>query len=154
MSEPDHPSVLFARGCAIGNRSSLRTFAKKLCQEVSGGRGFTCLITRDPELCRLNATFLGKDETTDVLSFPAHGHPDGSLGEIAISADRARAQAILYGHSTEDEIRILMLHGVLHLTGLDHDTEGGRMRRVETHWRKVLGLPAGLIERSRMGTAQ
>jgi probable rRNA maturation factor len=129
-------------------------FAKKVCQEVSSGRGFTCLITGDPELRRLNATFLGKDEPTDVLSFPAHRHPDGWLGEIAISADRARAQARGYGHSTEDEIRILMLHGVLHLTGLDHNADRGRMRRVETRWRKALGLPAGLIERSRMGIAQ
>jgi probable rRNA maturation factor len=149
MSEPDHPSLLFARGCVVGNRSSLRAFSRKVCQEVAGGRAFTCLITSDPELSRLNAIFFGKDVPTDVMSFPASGPPHGWLGEIAISADRAREQAGHYGHSIEEEIRVLMLHGVLHLTGLDHVGDRGRMRRAETHWRKALGLPAGLIERSR-----
>jgi len=67
----------------------------------------------------------------------------------AISAARARVQAAAIGHSLENEIRILMLHGVLHLTGLDHETDSGEMARAEMRWRRKLGLPAGLIQRTR-----
>ena len=69
------------------------------------------------------------------------------LGEIAISHHRAAAQAADFGHALEDEIRILMLHGLLHLLGMDHETDRGAMRRAETRWRRRLGLPVGLIER-------
>ena len=69
------------------------------------------------------------------------------LGDIAISLPRARAQAREFRHSTEREIQILMLHGLLHLLGLDHETDRGRMARVEKRWRARLGLPNGLIER-------
>jgi probable rRNA maturation factor len=81
------------------------------------------------------------------LSFPADG--DAGLGDMAISAARAAAQAREYGHSRLDEIRILMLHGLLHLKGMDHQTDGGAMARAESRWRRKLGLPAGLIARSR-----
>ena len=70
------------------------------------------------------------------------------LGDIAMSLARAREQACRLGHSTEDEIRILMLHGVLHLLGMDHETDGGRMARAERRWQTRLGLPGGLIERA------
>ena len=69
------------------------------------------------------------------------------LGDIAISLQRARAQAARYGHAIEKEIRILMLHGVLHLIGHDHESDSGRMARAEKRWRRALGLPGGLIER-------
>jgi probable rRNA maturation factor len=61
---------------------------------------------------------------------------------------RARAQAREFGHTTEDEVRILMLHGVLHLLGHDHEKDSGRMARLEKRWRRELGLPNGLIERA------
>lgn len=129
------------------DRRALRQFAERLQQEVGEGRRFSCLITGDTELQRLNHDFLGHDYPTDVLSFPAGGVA-GFLGELAISRDRAAAQAAEFGHSIEDEIRILMLHGVLHLMGMDHEKKDrGAMRRVETRWRKALGLPSGLIER-------
>jgi probable rRNA maturation factor len=125
-------------------RPALKAFASRLAEEVAGGRGFRCLISDDRELRRLNRLFLRKDYAADVLSFPE----DGASGEIAVSADRAAAQARSLGHSLEVEIRVLMLHGVLHLTGLDHATDRGRMARVETRWRLKFGLPAGLIERA------
>lgn len=105
-----------------------------------------CLITTDAELRRLNRTFRRKDYATDVLSFPSG---NGVPGEIAISLDRAGEQAAEHGHSLEQEIRILMLHGVLHLSGMDHETDDGEMARVEARWRKRFGLPAGLTERAR-----
>jgi probable rRNA maturation factor len=69
------------------------------------------------------------------------------LGDIAISLARARAQAREFGHAIEQEIQILMLHGVLHLMGHDHETDSGAMARAEKRWRSKLGLPNGLIER-------
>lgn len=95
----------------------------------------------------MNRDFLGRDYPTDVLSFPS-GAAHGLLGEIAISADRAQEQAREHGYELSEEIRILMLHGVLHLLGMDHERDRGRMRRAETRWRKLLDLPAGLIERA------
>jgi probable rRNA maturation factor len=71
------------------------------------------------------------------------------LGDIAISFPRARAQARAFGHSAGQEIQILMLHGLLHLLGMDHTADGGRMARAEKRWRARLGLPTGLIERVR-----
>ncbi len=128
-------------------RRRLRAFAAELGRTVAGGGRFLCLLTNDHELRRLNREFRGKDEPADVLSFP---EPAGdSLGEIAISVNRAAAQAREFGHTLEDEIKILMLHGVLHLLGLDHASGRGRMARVETRWRRKLGLPCGLIERVR-----
>jgi probable rRNA maturation factor len=77
-----------------------------------------------------------------VLSFPSEGG-----GELAISLDRASAQAAEYGHSVADEIRILMLHGVLHLAGMDHESDAGQMEKAEAGWRRRLGLPCSLIQR-------
>jgi probable rRNA maturation factor len=139
-------SVIFRRVAADAPRRAVERFARRLQNEVAKGRGFDCLITGDTELRRLNLKFRGKDEATDVLSFPV-ALPAAHLGDLAISLQRARAQASTFGHSTEDEIRILMLHGVLHLTGLDHETDAGRMARAEKRWRARLGLPKSLIER-------
>ena len=146
MSSPGDSTVLFSRVPQKLDRSSLRKFAARLRQTVTDGREFCCLITTDSELARLNRTFLGKDYATDVLSFPS-GEAVGPLGDIAISAGRAAGQAREHGHSLEDEISILMLHGVLHLLGMDHERDRGRMASAEQRWRKDLGLPCGLIER-------
>ncbi|MBI4875095.1 MAG: rRNA maturation RNase YbeY [Acidobacteria bacterium] len=140
--------VLFRRTPATLNRARVRELAATLCEEVAAGRRFTCLVADDRELRRLNRDFLGLDRPTDVLSFPS-GEEGGSLGDIAISAERAAEQARELGHPVEQEIAILMLHGLLHLQGLDHHGDRGRMARAEARWRKALGLPAGLIERVR-----
>lgn len=145
MSSGDH-IVLFRRAPAELNRRHLERFAQVLREEVSGGACFTCLVTDDRELRRLNRDFLGKDYPTDVLSFPS-GEDASSLGDLAISADRAREQSAAYDHGFETEICILMLHGLLHLLGMDHETDNGRMAAAEADWRQRLALPAGLIER-------
>lgn len=99
------------------------------------------MVTTDAELERLNRQFRKKAYATDVLSFP------GSQ-ELAISYQRARAQAAQFGHTVEEEIHILMLHGVLHLLGMDHETDSGAMARRESIWRDKLGLPGSLIHRA------
>jgi probable rRNA maturation factor len=139
-------TVTFRRVPADFSRRAIERFARRLQVEVTQGRPFDCLIAGDAELRRLNLKFLGKDYPTDVLAFPAAGP---RLGDIAISFLRARAQARAFGHNTGQEIQILMLHGLLHLLGMDHATDGGRMARSEKRWRARLGLPTGLIERVR-----
>lgn len=145
---PDGSTFLFRSTPRGLDRKRLRGFHHTLSTLVAKGRGFTCLLTSDAELRRLNASFLGKDYPTDVLSFPSL-EGEETLGDLAISAPRAKAQAAEYGHPIETEIEILMLHGLLHLLGHDHETDRGAMRRLETRWRQKLGLPAGLIERTR-----
>ena len=160
MSEPGSSTLLTLR-CPRGiDRRSLRAFAAHLGQAVAGGRSFNLLLTDDRELRRLNRRFLGRDRATDVLSFPSGAagraareskrvEENAFLGDIAISAQRAGQQARDLGHPLEDEIRILMLHGLLHLLGMDHVTGRGAMARAETRWRKTLGLPVSLTERGR-----
>lgn len=137
------------------SRRGVRAFAKRLESEVAGGRSFACLITSDEELRRLNREFRKQDHATDVLSFPGDSqagdvrHKNGIIGEVAISFERAKEQAEAHGHGVAEEVEILMLHGVLHLLGMDHETDRGRMAGAERKWRASLGLPQGLIERVR-----
>ena len=154
--DPEGSTVTFRRVPEKLLRRPVERFARTLESEVAKGRAFDCLITTDSELRRLNRDFRGHDFATDVLSFPSSALWDRrfrlstcSLGSVAISLPRARAQAREFGHQTEQEIRILMLHGVLHLLGMDHESDHGRMARAEKRWRARLGLPNGLIERVR-----
>jgi probable rRNA maturation factor len=101
------------------------------------------LISGNQRLRQMNLRFRRKNKPTDVLSFP---RPSG--GDIAISADIARDNARLYGHSIADELKILVLHGMLHLAGYDHEPDNGRMARVESRLRARLKLPASLIDRT------
>ncbi|HXG35038.1 MAG TPA: rRNA maturation RNase YbeY [Bryobacteraceae bacterium] len=144
---PASEDPLLFRGRRRLPRQALRAFARRLEETVAGGQRFTCLLATDRELRDLNRRFLGRDEPTDVLSFPQPGRT-GWLGDIAISVDRAAEQARRFGHSPAEEIQILMLHGVLHLLGMDHESDRGRMARAERAWRKRLGLPQALTERS------
>ncbi len=155
MSSPEGSTVSFRRTAADANPRALTRFARKLQSEVAKSRPFDTLVTGDAELRRLNREYRKKDYPTDVLSFPNPQHltPNPypgpqSLGSLAISLARARAQARQFGHTTDQELRVLMLHGVLHLLGMDHETDGGRMARAERRWRKRLALPDGLIERT------
>ena len=167
MSTPPSSTVTFRRVPADFPRRTIERFARRLQMEVAQGRPFDCFITGDAELRRLNCEFLGNDYPTDVLSFPGVAPAilspvtlrrrtttgdkiaGGTLGDIAISFLRARAQARAFGHNTGQEVQILMLHGLLHLVGMDHTADSGRMARAEKRWRLRLGLPTGLIERVR-----
>jgi probable rRNA maturation factor len=151
MSDPSHRSfprrVVFRQRWNGLLRSPLQQFAEELSQQVLKGRDFSCLIADDEEIAALNQQFRGKSGSTDVLSFPAE---DGSdyAGDIAISINHAREQAKQLGHSLSEEIRVLMLHGALHLAGMDHETDNGTMRRRENLLRKRFQLPVTLIARN------
>jgi probable rRNA maturation factor len=136
------------RDCGLRavDRRAIRRYASQLNLDVASGRGFDCLVTNDEHLRGLNRQFRGHDYGTDVLAFPS-GAARGAAGELAISIERAAAQAREYGHSTAAEIQILMLHGVLHLIGHDHEQDRGKMRRLERTWRLAHDLPSGLIGR-------
>ncbi len=114
------------------------------------------LLTSDERIRELNREFRGKNVPTDVLSFPAvawefeagNGHKAKSAGDLAISLETAARQAESLGHSLATEVKILILHGGLHLAGFDHETDDGEMARKEKRLRRQLGLPSGLIERN------
>jgi probable rRNA maturation factor len=148
MSSSDGSTVTFRRTPPDFRRRTVEGFARRLQKEVARGRAFDCLITGDADLRRLNRQFRGLDYATDVLSFPS-ALPENHLGDLAISLARAKAQGREFGHGIEHEVAILMLHGVLHLLGFDHETDRGQMARAEKRWLKRLGLTTGLIERVR-----
>ncbi len=113
------------------------------------------LVTSSTVVKNLNRQFRGKNKATDVLSFPSSAplsRPAGQkvplAGDIAISADIARQNAARFGHSAAQEVKILALHGILHLAGFDHERDNGSMAREERRLRQRLHLPAALIERT------
>ncbi|HKV93134.1 MAG TPA: rRNA maturation RNase YbeY [Candidatus Angelobacter sp.] len=101
------------------------------------------LITGNARVQELNRRFRRKNKPTDVLSFP---RLEG--GDIAISADIARENARIYGHRAADELKVLILHGMLHLAGYDHERDNGHMAAREARLRAQLKLPSALIERT------
>ena len=107
------------------------------------------LLANDPTLRHLNKTFRNKNKPTDVLSFPApSAFAAKHAGDLAISLETAARQAATHGHPLHDEIKILILHGLLHLSGEDHETDNGEMAAREATLRHELRLPATLIERT------
>ena len=146
--------VLFQKRVADLSELALDRFLTR-CRRAAGLKGaVNVLITSSAQLKSLNRRFLGKDKATDVLSFSAG--PDGPknlAGEIAISAEIASQNARSLGHSAAEEIKLLVLHGVLHLRGYDHECDNGKMARREHLLRAKLRLPLGLIERSTMPTS-
>ena len=104
-------------------------------------------LVSDARVRQLNARYRAKDAPTDVLSFGAD--EPGFLGEVVIASGVARRQARQAGHSVQVELRILGLHGLLHLLGYDHERDDGRMARIERRLRRKGGLREGLIERGR-----
>jgi probable rRNA maturation factor len=120
-------------------------------QRNTGLRGTVdVLLAGNPDLRALNRRFRGKNQPTDVLSFPAGDSPrNGFAGDIAISVDIAKQNAKRLGHATDEEIKILCLHGLLHLAGFDHERDRGQMAKKELSLRRRLGLVSGLTERSK-----
>ncbi|MFY9844990.1 MAG: rRNA maturation RNase YbeY [Terriglobales bacterium] len=128
---------------------ALARFLARACSAAGLKRKVNVLLTSSAEMKSLNRRFRGKDKPTDVLSFPAE--PDAQnqfAGEIAISAEIATKNARALGHAPAEEVKVLVLHGVLHLRGYDHECDNGQMERREKQLRAKLNLPPGLIERT------
>jgi probable rRNA maturation factor len=129
--------------------ASLSRFVRRAGKEAGLAGSVNVLLTSSHELRSLNSRFRKKDKATDVLSFPAIPEVQGKFaGDLAISVDIAARNARELGHSAANEIKILALHGVLHLAGYDHEQDRGEMARTEQRLRRDLRLPGGLIERN------
>jgi probable rRNA maturation factor len=128
--------------------SGLSRFLNRARTAVGVSGEIDVLLADDSTLRGLNKSFRGKNKPTDVLSFPAPSEiATQHAGDLAISLETAARQAASYGHSLRDEVRILLLHGVLHLSGLDHEVDDGEMASREAELRTKLRLPNTLIER-------
>ena len=147
LVEPEIRAV-FARRLRI---KSLQQFVDEAQAAVKLRGDVSVLLTGDREIRRWNRDFRGKNQATDVLSFPAaamDGVPAAVAGDLAISVETADRQAKQQGHVLAEELKVLVLHGLLHLAGYDHETDDGTMARVERRLRVKLGLKAGLTERA------
>ncbi len=111
-------------------------------------RDVEVILTTDEEIARVNASYRGVERPTDVLSFPLEQMPHAPLGTVMISVDRAEAKARELGHTPQEEITLLLIHGMLHLLGYDHERDNGEMREKERTLISTYGLPESLIERS------
>jgi probable rRNA maturation factor len=137
----------------IPSRQTLARFLREAQAMVKLRGHVSVLLTTDNEIRRLNRQFRGKNKATDVLSFPAMPLEDAKAadrvaGDLAISVPTAQRQADQLHHSLATEIKVLILHGLLHLAGYDHETDEGEMARREQKLRGALRLPHGLIERT------
>ena len=129
-------------------KAALSRFLTRAQKAVGLEGEVTVLLADDARLKELNRGFRGKNKATDVLSFPAFENADGIAGDLAISVETAQRQAAEHGHALDAELRILMLHGILHLAGHDHEADKGEMRALEAELQTKLKLPSGLIERT------
>lgn len=132
---------------------SARTLSRFLAEAQGAVRlrgQVNVLLTSDAGIRKLNRHFRSKNKATDVLSFPAMQVPGAEpmAGDLAISVPTALKQAREQGHALAIELKVLMLHGLLHLAGYDHEVDEGQMARREGLLRAKLGLPQGLIERA------
>ncbi len=161
--DPDELPRSAAGTPTVGTKSpslrmpSSRTLARFLSQARLAVRlrgQVSVLLTTDAAQRSLNRRFRGKNKSTDVLSFPADATAPGAekiAGDLSISVPAARRQAVQQGHSLATDIKVLILHGLLHLAGYDHEVDTGQMARRERTLRARLRLPGGLIERTATG---
>ena len=143
------PAVEKKFGRAALKKRAVGNFLVRAAEAAELEGDVSVLLTADAEIRRLNREFRHKDKATDVLSFPAaqvNGH--AVAGDLAISVETAAREAERRGHSLETELKVLLLHGVLHLAGWDHETDSGEMSQKEEALRVELGLVEGLISRA------
>lgn len=142
------PAIRARFGRSAFTKSELEAFLASARRAVGLGGSVSVLLSGDAELRRLNREFRGKDKPTDVLSFPAGERAGRAAGDLAISVETASREAERLGHRLALELKVLLLHGVLHLAGYDHEADSGEMARKEETLRRKLGLAQGLIARS------
>lgn len=144
--------IIFRKRIAGLSSSTLQRFVLRARKAVRLRDTVNVLVTSSHELRSLNRQFRGADKATDVLSFPSPhaGQREARriAGDVAISVDIARENSKRLGHSVADEVKILALHGILHLAGFDHENDNGEMAREELRLRRKLKLEVGLIERT------
>ncbi len=164
----DLPQAGMDAAMARGVRS-LGPFLARAEKAVPVAGEVSVLLTSDRAIRKMNRGFRGKDRATDVLSFPAAAVDDAGVsrpasgmrgtrlrpgappliaGDLAISVDTAARQAAQFGHTLTVELKILLLHGLLHLAGYDHEADAGEMAAREEELRRRFRLPATLIARS------
>jgi len=149
--------VSFKKKIAGLSAASLQRFVLRARKAARLKGAVGVLITSNGEMRSLNDRFRGKDKPTDVLSFPSEsstnvGQRTPLAGEIAISADIALDNARRLGHPAAAEVKVLVLHGILHLAGFDHERDNGQMARKEASLRRTLRLPSSLTERGNTGS--
>jgi probable rRNA maturation factor len=148
-TQRDLDVVVFKKSVPDLTENALERFVARARRAVGLHGDVHVLVTGSRDLQALNRRYLGKDRPTDVLSFPPmQGLPVKLGGDVAISADIAARNARQLGHRLADEVKVLALHGVLHLAGYDHERDRGRMARKEAQLRRALCLPPTLTERS------
>lgn len=153
MSSADPP--LTDRDRRLPSARTLTRFLSEAQAAVRLRGEVSVLLTTDQTIRRLNRQFRRTNKATDVLSFPAPKVAAGEVaGDLAISVPTALRQAREQGHALAIEIKVLILHGLLHLAGFDHEADDGQMARRERRLRGRLGLPQGLIERTTAGVTR
>lgn len=146
---PSTDSIPTERDPRVPSARTLSRFLRDAQAAVRLRGRVSVLLTTDHNIRRLNRQFRGKDKATDVLSFPADSLVQSEeKGDLAVSVPTALRQARQQGHSLSTELKVLILHGLLHLAGFDHETDDGEMARRERRLRARLRLPEGLIERA------
>jgi probable rRNA maturation factor len=143
--------VIFRKRIAGLSALTIERFVLRVRRLVHLPEIVNVLVTSSSEVRSLNRQFRGLDKPTDVLSFPSlrlgKSEQKRIAGDVVISADIARENSARFGHSLETELKILSLHGILHLAGFDHEHDQGEMARKESRLRRQLKLEPGLIER-------
>ena len=153
MIQIDPPRSSIAARCYPLNKGDLTRFLKSAIDAIGLKGSVSVLLTDDAMLRELNRQYRHKDKPTDVLSFPAATVPGQEgrktlAGDLAVSLDTAERQAEAFAHPLDLEVKVLLLHGLLHLAGFDHETDAGEMARIERKLRKQFDLPSGLIQRT------
>ncbi len=122
-------------------------FLEKIAQDLTS-QDVELILVSDEEIRKLNKRYRGIDKATDVLSFPLEKSPNALLGSIVISVDHIEKAAKTLGHSEQEELALLFIHGLLHLLGYDHEVDSGQMRQKEAELIRKYALPKSLIVRS------
>jgi len=134
----------------LDNRTPL-TFNEEIFTNITAlltDKEIELIVTNDTQMQEINAAQRGINKPTDVLSFPYEEMPMSPLGSIVISQEFVEKRAKEFGHTIEDELSLLFLHGLLHLLGYDHEVDNGEMREKEHSIIERLGLPTSLIVRT------